>query len=111
MPTRNYNTTLKTPYIRAEQLVINYGTSEAELVKISITENQAIIDNAGKTYILQGLTNSLSKTLSATDLATESFKLINPATGEETVNSMTTKDLQVALVSYVRKIQKEANPS
>lgn len=107
---RNYNTTLGKPYIRANQVVINYNTEFEKFVEISISENEAIIDSEGKARLLQSPTNSFSKTLSATELATQSFPLINPATGEAIGQNMSLAALAQAITSYVRAIQNEKYP-
>ena len=106
---RNYNTTLDKPYVRANQVVINYNTDPDKFVEITINENEAVSVGSG-TFILQSPTNSISKTLKASDLATGSFSLINPVTGDATNQKMTLATLAQAITSYVRVIQNEKFP-
>jgi hypothetical protein len=106
MTNRNYNTENGKPYVRANQVVIAYNTDPEKFVEVNISESMAIVAD-GKTYSNLTKTESISKTLTATQLATESFPLINPATGAATGQTMTLLALAQAITSYVRVIQNE----
>jgi hypothetical protein len=110
MNDRNYNSTLSKPYIRGQEIIIKYGVSESERIKLSITEVEAIVDADGDTNIIQGFSNNLDKTISLFQLNSETFELIDPATGDNIGEQMSLQDLFVAIVSYIRKIQKEVYP-
>jgi len=110
MNNRNYDSTLSKPYIRGQEIIIKYGVSESERIKLSITEVEAIVDADGDTNIIQGFSNSLNKTVSLLQLNSETFELIDPTTGENLGKQMSLQDLFVAIVSYIRKIQKEVYP-
>ena len=110
MNNRNYNTTLSKPFIRGQEIIIKYGVSESERIKLSITEVEAIVDADGDTNIIQGFSNSIDKTISLSQLSSETFELINPTTGENIGQQMSLQNLFVAIVSYIRKIQKEVYP-
>jgi len=110
MNDRNYNTTLSKPYIRGQEIIIKYGVSESERIKLSITEVEAIVDADGDTNIIQGFSNNIDKTISLSELNSETFELIDPATGDNIGEQMSLQNLFVAIVSYIRKIQKEVYP-
>ena len=105
--TKNYDTTKKTPFILAQEILIKFGTSESERVRLSINEVEAIVDADGETNIIQGYSKNLDKIINSADLNSESFELIDAETGENIGAQMSLKDLFAAIVSYVRKIQKE----
>lgn len=110
MTNRNYNTTLGKPFIRGQEILIKYGVSESERIKLSITEVEAIVDSNGDTNIIQGYSNNIDKTISLSELSYETFELINPATGENIGQKMSLQNLFVAIISYIRKTQKEVYP-
>jgi len=107
MINRNYNTTLAKPFIRGQEIIIRYGISESERVRLTISEVEAIVDSEGDTNIIQGYSNNLDKIISLSQIDSETFELIDPITGESIGESMLLKDLFVGIVSYIRKIQKE----
>jgi hypothetical protein len=109
MNDRNYNTTLSKPFIRGQEIIIRYGISESERVRLTISEVEAIVDSEGDTNIIQGYSNNLDKIISLSQINSETFELIDPITGEGIGESMLLKDLFVGIVSYIRKIQKEAD--
>ena len=108
--TRNYNTTLNKPYIRGQEIIIKYGVSETERVKIVINESEAIVDADGHTNIISGYSNSFPHTISLSDISSETFELINPSTGDEVGQTMSLQTLFVAITSYIRKLQKANYP-
>jgi len=110
MTTRNYNTTIGKPFIRGQEVLIRYGTSETDRIKLSITEVKAIVDSNGDTNIIQGFSNNIDKTISLSQLSSETFELINPSTGESLSQEMSLQNLFVAIISYIRKTQKEVYP-
>ena len=110
MTSRQYNTNEGTPFILAQEILIKFGTSEAETIKLSIKEVEAIIDADGQTNIIQGYSNNIDKIIDLASLNSESFELIDPNTGENIGAQMSLKDLFAAIISYVRKIQKEIEP-
>ena len=107
MTNRNYNTTLGKPFIRGKEIIIRYGISESERVRLTISEVEAIVDSEGDTNIIQGYSNNLDKMISLSQIDSETFELIDPITGEGIGESMLLKDLFVGIVSYIRKIQNE----
>ena len=107
MNNRNYNTTLGKPFIRGQEIIIRYGISESERVRLTISEVEAIVDSEGDTNIIQGYSNNLDKMISLSQIDSETFELIDPITGESIGERMLLKDLFVGIVSYIRKIQKE----
>ncbi|MEI7578602.1 MAG: hypothetical protein WCJ58_01025 [bacterium] len=109
MTNRNYNTTLGKPFIRGQEIIIRYGISESERVRLTISEVEAIVDSKGDTNIIQGYSNNLDKIISLSQIDSDTFELIDPITGETIGESMLLKDLFVAIVSYIRKLQKEAD--
>lgn len=110
MTNRNYNTTLAKPFIRGQEILIKYGASESERIKLSISEVEAIIDSEGDTNIIQGFANNIDKIISLSELNSETFELINPTTGENLDQQMSLKSLFIAIISYIRKVQKEVYP-
>lgn len=110
MTERNYDTTLEKPFIRGQEILIKYGVSEEDRVKLSITEVEAIVDSEGKIHTIQGFSNNIDKVISLAELNSENFELINPITGENIGQQMSLQNLFVAIVSYIRKIQKESYP-
>jgi hypothetical protein len=106
--TREYDTTQKTPFIKVQEILIKFGISESERIKLSINEVEAIVDADGETNIIQGFSNNLDKIINLSVLNSETFELINPETGENIGEQMSLKDLFAAIISYVRKVQKEA---
>ena len=108
--TKNYDTTQKTPFILAQEILIKFGVSESERIKLSINEVKAIVDANGETNIIQGFSNNLDKIINFADINSETFELIDVETGENIGEEMSLKDLFAAIVSYVRKIQKEIDP-
>jgi hypothetical protein len=109
MTDRNYNTTLGKPFIRGQEIIIRYGISESERVRLTISEVEAIVDSEGDTNIIQGYSNNLDKIISLSQIDSDTFELIDPITGETIGESMLLKDLFVGIVSYIRKLQKEAD--
>ena len=107
MTNRNYDTTLGKPFIRSQEIIIRYGISESERVRLTISEVEAIVDSEGDTNIIQGYSNNLDKMISLSQINSETFELIDPITGASIGESMLLKDLFVGIVSYIRKIQKE----
>lgn len=107
---RNYNTTLSKPYVRVQQIVIKYGTSEDQRADISINEGAAIVDADGLINAIHGSLGSIEKVVSLSEIESESFSLINPATGEALGTTMSLQDLYVAIASYIRSIQQEVYP-
>lgn len=105
---REYDTTQVKPFIKAQEILIKFGTSDSERIKLSISEVEAIVDANGETNIIQGYSNNLNKIISFSSLNSETFELINEETGENIGEKMSLKDLFVAIISYVRKLQKEA---
>lgn len=105
--TREYDTTQVKPFIKAQEILIKFGTSESERVKLTINEVEAIVDADGETNIIQGYSNNLDKIISLSDLNSEIFELIDPVTGENIGQQMSLIDLFAAIISYVRKFQKE----
>ena len=105
--TREYDTTQVKPFIKAQEILIKFGTSESERVKLTINEVEAIVDADGETNIIQGYSNNLDKIISLSDLNSEIFELIDPVTGKNIGQQMFLKDLFAAIISYVRKFQKE----
>ena len=108
--TKNYDTTQKTPFVLAQEILIKFGTSESEKIKLSINEVKAIVDANGQSNIIEGFSNNLNKIINSADLNSKTFELINPETGENIGEQMSLKDLFSAIISYVRKIQKEIDP-
>jgi hypothetical protein len=109
--TRNYDTTNGLPYVRAGLITIFYGTDDDNIATVSFTENLALIDSASKTNILksnEGTLNTIG--ISKNDISTQSFDLINPATGALLGQTMSLQSLFVGITSYIRKIQKEQYP-
>jgi len=104
---REYDTTKKTPFILAQEILIRFGTSESERIRLSINEVEAIVDADGETNIIQGHSSNLDKIISLSNLNSETFELINPETGENIGEQMSLKELFAAIISYVRKLQKE----
>lgn len=109
MTNRNYDTTLGKPFIRGHEIIIRYGISESERVRLTISEVEAIVDSEGDTNIIQGYSNNLDKMISLSQINSETFELIDPITGASIGESMLLKDLFTGIVSYIRKIQKEAD--
>lgn len=109
MTNRNYDTTLGKPFIRSQEIIIRYGISESERVRLTISEVEAIVDSEGDTNIIQGYSNNLDKMISLSQINSETFELIDPITGESIGETMLLKDLFIGIVSYIRKIQKEAD--
>ena len=105
--TKNYDTTQKTPFILAQEILIKFGISESERIKLSINEVKAIVDADGESNIIHGFSNNLDKIINYADLNSETFELIDVETGENIGEEMSLKDLFAAIISYVRKIQKE----
>jgi hypothetical protein len=106
--TKNYDTTKKTPFVLAQEILIRFGTSESERIRLSINEVEAIVDADGETNIIQGHSNNLDKIISLSNLNSENFELIDSTTGENIGEQMSLKDLFAAIISYVRKLQKES---
>ena len=67
------------------------------------------MDSEGDTNIIQGYSNNLDKMISLSQINSETFELIDPITGASIGESMLLKDLFTGIVSYIRKIQKEAD--
>lgn len=109
MTNRNYDTTLGKPFIRGQEIIIRYGISESERVRLTISEVEAIVDSEGDTNIIQGYSNNIDKMISLSQINSETFGLIDPITGESIGEQMSLKDLFTGIVSYIRKIQKEAD--
>lgn len=109
MTNRNYDTTLGKPFIRGQEIIIRYGISESERVRLTISEVEAIVDSEGDTNIIQGYSNNIDKMISLSQIDSETFELIDPITGESIGEQMSLKDLFTGIVSYIRKIQKEAD--
>lgn len=110
MTNRNYDTTLGKPFVRSHEIIIRYGISESERVRLTISEVEAIVDSEGDTNIIQGYSNNLDKMISLSQINSETFELIDPTTGNNIGKQMSLQDLFVAIVSYIRKIQKEVYP-
>ncbi|CAB4213320.1 hypothetical protein UFOVP1451_11 [uncultured Caudovirales phage] len=109
MTKRNYNTTLGKPFIRGQEIIIRYGISESERVRLTISEVEAIVDSEGDTNIIQGYSNSIDKMISLSQINSETFELIDPVTGDSISEQMSLKDLFTGIVSYIREIQKEVD--
>ena len=80
MTNRDYNTTLGKPFIYTQEILIKYGVSESERIKLSINEVEAIVDSEGNTNIIQGYSNNIDKIISLAELNSENFELIDPQT-------------------------------
>ena len=102
MNDRNYNTTLGKPFIRGQEIIIRYGISESERVRLTISEVEAIVDSEGDTNIIQGYSNNLDKIISLSQIDSETFELIDPI-----VQSYFTTGHRGDLITYFEKFGKE----
>lgn len=109
MTNRNYDTTLGKPFIKGQEIIIRYGISESERVRLTISEVEAIVDSEGDINIIQGYSNNIDKMISLSQINSETFELIDPITGKNIGEQMLLKDLFTGIASYIRKIQKEVD--
>jgi hypothetical protein len=106
--TKNYNATLGIPYVKTFNINFDYSCYDNREVALSVTETMGIKDSQGKYLDISGLySDSFSEFITTNEMDNTTFPLINVDTGEETEQTMTIREMNQVLISFVRKYQKE----
>jgi hypothetical protein len=107
--TKNYNANLGVPYVKISFLNLDYSMAndiERQFV-FNAMEGMGIKDTEQNYYDIGGIySNNLSQIVLKNE-ANNIFPLIDVDTGEETGKTMTTREMNQVLMSFIRKYQKE----